>query len=282
MASISQKEGPREQPEQKGVRTEGLWIKCDSCRAIIWKKDLEANLMVCTKCGFHFKINARSRLKSLFDDERWGEFDSSLRTTDVLEFVDQKSYKERLQQAEQNTGLKDAIISAEGTLAGRPAVVCAMEYRFIGGSMGAVVGEKITRAIEKAFSQKIPLVIVSASGGARMMEGAVSLMQMAKISSALVKLVQARLPYISVLTDPTTGGVTASYAMLGDLNIAEPGALIGFAGPRVIEQTIRQKLPKGFQRTEFLLEHGMLDAIVPRPQMKTFLGRALDFFCDPR
>ena len=282
MASISQKEGPREQPAQKGVRTEGLWIKCDSCRAIIWKKDLEANLMVCTKCGFHFKINARSRLKSLFDDEKWEEFDSSLRTTDALEFVDQKSYKERLEKAEENTGLKDAIISAEGTLVGRRAVVCAMEYRFIGGSMGAVVGEKITRAIEKAASQKTPLVIVSASGGARMMEGAVSLMQMAKISSALVKLVQARLPYISVLTDPTTGGVTASYAMLGDLNIAEPGALIGFAGPRVIEQTIRQKLPKGFQRTEFLLEHGMLDAIVPRPQMKTFLGRALDFFCDPR
>ena len=281
MASPSQTEGPRERPEQKSVRTEGLWIKCDSCRAIIWKKDLEANLMVCTKCGFHFKINARSRLKSLFDDEKWGEFDSALKTTDVLEFVDQKSYKERLEKAEENTGLKDAIISAEGTLAGRPAVVCAMEYRFIGGSMGAVVGEKITRAIEKAASQKIPLIIVSASGGARMMEGAVSLMQMAKISSALVKLVQARLPYISVLTDPTTGGVTASYAMLGDLNIAEPGALIGFAGPRVIEQTIRQKLPKGFQRTEFLLEHGMLDAIVPRPQMKTFLGRALDFFCDP-
>jgi acetyl-CoA carboxylase carboxyl transferase subunit beta len=259
-----------------------LWIKCDSCRAIIWKKDLEANFMVCTKCGFHFKINARSRLKSLLDDEDWEEFDSTLKTTDALEFVDQKSYKERLEKAEQTTGLKDAIISAEGTLAGRPAVVCAMEYRFIGGSMGAVVGEKITRAIEKAASQKTPLVIVSASGGARMMEGAVSLMQMAKISSALVKLVQARLPYISVLTDPTTGGVTASYAMLGDLNIAEPGALIGFAGPRVIEQTIRQKLPKGFQRAEFLLEHGMLDAIVPRPQMKTFLGRALGFFCDPR
>ncbi len=282
MASPGQTAEPEEQPEQKKVRTEGLWIKCDSCRAIIWKKDLEANLMVCTKCGFHFKINARSRLKSLFDDEKWGEFDSGLKTTDVLEFVDQKSYKERLKQAEENTGLKDAIISAEGTLAGRPAVVCAMEYRFIGGSMGAVVGEKITRAIEKAASQKTPLVIVSASGGARMMEGAVSLMQMAKISAALAKLVQARIPYISVLTDPTTGGVTASYAMLGDLNIAEPGALIGFAGPRVIEQTIRQKLPKGFQRAEFLLEHGMLDAIVPRPLMKIFIGRALDFFCDPR
>ena len=282
MASPGQTAEPEEQPEQKKVRTEGLWIKCDSCRAIIWKKDLEANLMVCTKCGFHFKINARSRLKLLFDDENWQEFDSALKTTDALEFVDQKPYKERLRQAEQNTGLKDALISAEGTLAGWRAVVCAMEYRFIGGSMGAVVGEKITRAIEKAASQKTPLVIVSASGGARMMEGAVSLMQMAKISSALAKLVQARVPYISVLTDPTTGGVTASYAMLGDLNIAEPGALIGFAGPRVIEQTIRQKLPKGFQRAEFLLEHGMLDAIVPRPLMKVFIGRALDFFCDPR
>ena len=282
MASPGQTAEPEEQPEQKKVRTEGLWIKCDSCRAIIWKKDLEANLMVCTKCDFHFKINARSRLKLLFDDENWQEFDSALKTTDVLEFVDQKPYKERLRQAEQNTGLKDALISAEGTLAGWRAVVCAMEYRFIGGSMGAVVGEKITRAIEKAVSQKTPLVIVSASGGARMMEGAVSLMQMAKISAALAKLVQARIPYISVLTDPTTGGVTASYAMLGDLNIAEPGALIGFAGPRVIEQTIRQKLPKGFQRAEFLLEHGMLDAIVPRPLMKIFIGRALDFFCDPR
>ena len=282
MASPGQTAEPEEQPEQKKVRTEGLWIKCDSCRAIIWKKDLEANLMVCTKCGFHFKINARSRLKLLFDDENWQEFDSALKTTDALEFVDQKPYKERLRQAEQNTGLKDALISAEGTLAGWRAVVCAMEYRFIGGSMGAVVGEKITRAIEKAASQKTPLVIVSASGGARMMEGAVSLMQMAKISAALAKLVLVRIPYISVLTDPTTGGVTASYAMLGDLNIAEPGALIGFAGPRVIEQTIRQKLPKGFQRAEFLLEHGMLDAIVPRPLMKIFIGRALDFFCDPR
>ncbi len=282
MASPGQTAEPEKQPEQKKVRTEGLWIKCDSCRAIIWKKDLEANLMVCTECGFHFKINARSRLKLLFDDENWQEFDSALKTTDALEFVDQKPYKERLRQAEQNTGLKDALISAEGTLAGWRAVVCAMEYRFIGGSMGAVVGEKITRAIEKAASQKTPLVIVSASGGARMMEGAVSLMQMAKISAALAKLVQVRIPYISVLTDPTTGGVTASYAMLGDLNIAEPGALIGFAGPRVIEQTIRQKLPKGFQRAEFLLEHGMLDAIVPRPLMKIFIGRALDFFCDPR
>jgi acetyl-CoA carboxylase carboxyl transferase subunit beta len=277
MASPGQTAEPEEQPEQKKVRTEGLWIKCDSCRAIIWKKDLEANLMVCTKCGFHFKINARSRLKLLFDDENWQEFDSALKTTDALEFVDQKPYKERLRQAEQNTGLKDALISAEGTLAGWRAVVCAMEYRFIGGSMGAVVGEKITRAIEKAASQKTPLVIVSASGGARMMEGAVSLMQMAKISAALAKLVQARIPYISVLTDPTTGGVTASYAMLGDLNIAEPGALIGFAGPRVIEQTIRQKLPEGFQRSEFLLEHGMLDSVVHRRDLRGLIADWLLF-----
>jgi len=269
---------PEPEPEQKRVRTEGLWIKCDSCRAIIWKKDLETNQMVCSKCGFHFKIDARSRLKLLFDEGAWQEFDSGLKSTDALEFVDQKPYRERLAAAEKATGLKDAVISAEGKLAGRTVAICAMEYRFIGGSMGAVVGEKITRSIERAIERRTPVVVISASGGARMMEGAVSLMQMAKISSALMKLEKAKLPYISVLTDPTTGGVTASYAMLGDLNIAEPGALIGFAGPRVIEQTIRQKLPKGFQRSEFLLEHGMLDAIVARPDMKTFLAGAFDFF----
>ena len=269
------------QPEQRRVRTEGLWIKCDSCRATVWKKDLEANQMVCPKCGFHFKIDALTRLKFLLDDENWDTFDTNLRTTDVLGFVDYKTYQERLEKAETTTGLKDAIISAVGTLEGRAVAVCVMEYRFIGGSMGAVVGEKITRAIERAQQRNLPLIIVSASGGARMMEGAVSLMQMAKISSALVKLVQARIPYLSILTDPTTGGVTASYAMLGDLNLAEPGALIGFAGPRVIEQTIRQKLPKGFQRAEFLVEHGMIDALVPRPEMKDFVAHALDFFCGP-
>ncbi len=269
------------QPEQRRVRTEGLWIKCDSCRATVWKKDLEANQMVCTKCGFHFKVDALTRLKFLLDDENWDTFDTNLRTTDVLGFVDKKTYQERLKKAEAATGLKDALISVVGKLSGRAVVVCVMEYRFIGGSMGAVVGEKITRAVERAHERKLPLIIVSASGGARMMEGAVSLMQMAKISSALVKLVRARIPYLSILTDPTTGGVTASYAMLGDLNLAEPGALIGFAGPRVIEQTIRQKLPKGFQRAEFLVEHGMIDAVVPRPEMKDFLARALDFFCGP-
>ena len=269
------------QPERRRVRTEGLWIKCDSCRATIWKKDLEANQMVCTKCGFHFKIDALTRLKFLIDDENWETFDTNLRTTDVLGFVDKKTYQERLEKAEEATGLKDAIISAVGNLNGRPVVLCVMEYRFIGGSMGAVVGEKITRGIERAHERKLPMIIVSASGGARMMEGAVSLMQMAKISSALVKLVRARIPYLSVMTDPTTGGVTASYAMLGDLNLAEPGALIGFAGPRVIEQTIRQKLPKGFQRAEFLVEHGMIDAVVPRTEMKDFIAHALDFFCGP-
>jgi acetyl-CoA carboxylase carboxyl transferase subunit beta len=272
---------PEPQPEPKKVRTEGLWIKCDSCRAIIWKKDLEANELVCTKCGFHFKIDARSRLELLFDDARWEEFDTDLKSNDALHFVDQKPYRERLEKATASTGLKDAVISAAGRMGGHPTVICAMEYRFIGGSMGAVVGEKVTRAIERAIERKVPITIVSASGGARMMEGAVSLVQMAKISAALAKLSDARLPYISVLTDPTTGGVTASFAMLGDLNIGEPGALIGFAGPRVIEQTIRQKLPKGFQRSEFLLQHGMLDAVVPRPEMKDYLVQAYNFFRGP-
>ena len=281
MAWFPKDNGSEEPPAPRRVRTEGLWIKCDACRGAIWKRDLEANAMVCPKCGFHFKIDARGRLKLLFDDEDWEEFDTHLKSTNALEFVDQRSYRERLEKAESATGLKDAVICAEGKISGRPAVAAVMEYRFIGGSMGAVVGEKITRAIERAHDKRRPLIVVSASGGARMMEGAVSLMQMAKIAGALVKLVQARLPYISVLTDPTTGGVTASYAMLGDLNIAEPGALIGFAGPRVIEQTIRQKLPGGFQRSAFLLEHGMLDAVVPRPEMKGFLAQAFDFFCGP-
>jgi acetyl-CoA carboxylase carboxyl transferase subunit beta len=267
--------------EQRRVRTEGLWIKCDGCGVIIWKKELEANQMVCPKCGFHFKINARTRLALLFDEGGYREFDSGLQATDVLGFVDERPYRERLLAAEKATGLRDAVISGEGLLAGRPVIICAMEYRFIGGSMGAVVGEKITRAIERALAHRWPLIVISASGGARMMEGAISLMQMAKISAALSRLDEGRLPYISVLTDPTTGGVTASYAMLGDLNVAEPGALIGFAGPRVIEQTIRQKLPKGFQRAEFLVQHGMLDAVVPRSQLKEFMRSALDFFCGP-
>lgn len=267
--------------DQKKLRTEGLWIKCDSCGSIIWKKDLEEAQSVCTKCGFHFKIDARRRLELLFDGGSYEEFAVGLRSTDALEFVDQKPYSQRLEEAQQKTGLKDAVIGGVGEMEGRTTVICAIEYRFIGGSMGAVVGEKLTRAIEKAIELKAPLVIVSASGGARMMEGMVSLVQMAKISAALTKLSEARLPFISVLTDPTTGGVTASFAMLGDLNIAEPGALIGFAGPRVIEQTIRQKLPKGFQRSEFLLEHGMLDAVVRRDEMRPFLAKSFGFFLGP-
>ena len=270
-----------EPPEGKRVRTEGLWIKCDACRQIIWKRDLEANLLVCPKCGFHFKVDARARLGQLLDDGQWTELDSDLASSDPLSFVDQKPYQERLEAMKESTGLEDALVTAEGTLNGRPVIVSAMEYRFIGGSMGCVVGEKITRAIERAIETRRPLLIVSASGGARMMEGAVSLMQMAKISCALMRLDETRVPYISILTDPTTGGVTASYAMLGDFNIAEPNALIGFAGPRVIEQTIRQKLPPGFQRSEFLLQHGMLDAVVPRGELKSWVARALDFLGEP-
>ena len=265
-------------PEPKKVRTEGLWIKCDVCGAIIWKKDLEAASSVCTKCGFHFKIDARTRLEMLFDDGEYEEFGVGLCSTDALDFVDQKSYQERLEQAKKKTGLQDAVLCAQGRLESRAVVIAALEYRFIGGSMGAVVGEKLTRAVERAIENEAPLVIVSASGGARMMEGMVSLIQMAKVSAALTKLSQAQLPYVSVLTDPTTGGVTASFAMLGDLNVAEPGALIGFAGPRVIEQTIKQKLPKGFQTAEFLVQHGMLDAVVRRTDLKSFLAGAFDFF----
>ena len=277
MAWFKRQSGDVDASGEKKVRTEGLWVKCDSCRQIIWKKDLEENLNVCPKCDHHFRIDARARLALLLDDNQYEIFDSNLVSTDPLHFVDLKAYSSRLAQAQSDTGLTDAVINARGKLNDRPIIVSAMEYAFIGGSMGAVVGESITRAIEQSIQTKAPLIIVSASGGARMMEGVVSLMQLAKISAALARLDEARVPYISVLTDPTTGGVTASFAMLGDLNIAEPGALIGFAGPRVIEQTIRQKLPQGFQRSEFLLEHGMLDAVVPRKQLKPYLSRALDF-----
>lgn len=267
---------------EKKVRTEGLWVKCEQCRQIIWKKDLEDNLNVCPKCDQHFRIDARARLAQLLDDNQYDITDADLVSTDPLKFGDLKAYSSRLKQAQSDTGLKDAVINAHGKLNGRPVIVSAMEYSFIGGSMGAVVGEAITRAIEQATDSKQPIIIISASGGARMMEGVVSLMQLAKISAALARLDEARVPYISVLTDPTTGGVTASFAMLGDLNIAEPGALIGFAGPRVIEQTIRQKLPQGFQRAEFLLEHGMLDAVVHRKQLKPYIARALEFMTPTR
>jgi len=265
---------PIEPPKEKRIQTEGLWVKCDDCKQILWKKDLENSLLCCPKCNHHFKMGSRARFEMLFDDGRYTEHDAGLASTDPLQFKDTKSYGDRLRQAERNTGLKDALITGEGQLEGKPAIICAMEFQFIGGSMGAVVGEKVTRAIDRCIEKKLPLVVVSCSGGARMMEGAISLMQMSKISAALARLDEVRKPYISVLTDPTTGGVTASFAMLGDLNIAEPGALIGFAGPRVIEQTIRQKLPPGFQRAEFLLTHGMLDAIVPRKELKGFLARS--------
>ena len=277
MAWFKRQSGELDTSGEKKVRTEGLWVKCDGCRQIIWKKDLEENLNVCPKCEKHFRIDARTRLAQLIDDNQYEADDQDIASTDPLKFVDLKPYASRLKQAQSDTGLKDAVLNVRGKLNGRPVIVSAMEYAFIGGSMGAVVGEAITRAVERAASSRTPLIIISASGGARMMEGAISLMQLAKISAALAKLDDAKVPYISVLTDPTTGGVTASYAMLGDLNIAEPGALIGFAGPRVIEQTIRQKLPQGFQRSEFLLEHGMLDAVVPRKQLKPYISRALDF-----
>jgi acetyl-CoA carboxylase carboxyl transferase subunit beta len=276
MAWFKREAGELDTSGEKKVRTEGLWVKCEGCRQIVWKKDLEDNLNVCPKCDKHFRVDARTRLAQLLDGDYETE-DMSLASTDPLHFTDLKPYGSRLKKAQKETQLKDAIINAKGKLNGRDVYVSAMEYSFIGGSMGAVVGEAITRHIERATQGKIPLIIVSASGGARMMEGVISLMQLARISAALAAMDSASVPYISVLTDPTTGGTTASFAMLGDLNIAEPGALIGFAGPRVIEQTIRQKLPEGFQRSEFLLEHGMLDAVVHRRDLKGYIARALEF-----
>jgi acetyl-CoA carboxylase carboxyl transferase subunit beta len=261
---------------ERRVRTEGLWVKCLGCRQPIYKPDLEANLNVCPKCQHHFKVSASRRIEFLLEPG-YELVDRGLRSTDPLNFHDVKPYKQRLRKAQEETGLDDAILNAVGQLGPHDVVLSAMEYAFIGGSMGAVVGETIARAVDRARLGRKPLIIVAASGGARMMEGVVSLMQMAKISSALGQLDDARVPYICILTDPTTGGVTASFAMLGDLNIAEPGALIGFAGPRVIEQTIRQKLPEGFQRSEFLLEKGFLDAVVHRRDLKDYLVRALDF-----
>src|SRR6187401_1269327 len=256
---------------------EGLWIKCPGCTQLIYKKDLDESLNVCPKCGHHFRISAAERLRALFDDGRYSEHFPNLISLDPLQFTDTKPYRQRLQHTIASTGLKDAIIVATGKLDGLDVVVAAMEYSFIGGSMGVVVGEKIARGVEMALERRQPVIVISCSGGARMMEGALSLMQMAKVSAALARLDPAKLPFISILTDPTTGGVTASFAMLGDLNIAEPKALIGFAGPRVIEQTIRQKLPEGFQRSEFLVEHGMLDLVVDRRELKDTIARALLF-----
>ena len=278
MAWFKRARKPITATKQKASRVpEGLWVKCPGCAQVIYNKDLATNLNVCPKCGYHFRIGAVERLRLLFDEGSFTEYDKGLVSTDPLKFTDTKPYRTRLESSIESTGLKDAVVTASGHIDGIETSVAAMEYAFIGGSMGVVVGEKITRAIERAIERRWPVVIVCSSGGARMMEGALSLMQMAKVSGALARLAQERLAYIAVLTDPTTGGVTASFAMLGDLIIAEPKALIGFAGPRVIEQTIRQKLPEGFQRAEFLLEKGMVDLVIDRREMKSAIGKALRF-----
>ncbi|HEY8412577.1 MAG TPA: acetyl-CoA carboxylase, carboxyltransferase subunit beta [Pyrinomonadaceae bacterium] len=268
-------------PEERVVKTENVFVKCDGCEAHLFKGELENNLQVCKHCGHHFRIGARERLALLFDDGKFAEVDGEVVSIDPLEFVDSKPYSERIEQAKESTGLPEAIINAYGTVGDHPVCAGAMDMTFIGGSMGSAVGEKVTRLIERAMREHSAVVIFAASGGARMQEGTLSLMQMAKISAALAALDEARLPFISVLTDPTTGGVTASFAMLGDVIVAEPKALIGFAGPRVIEQTIRQKLPKDFQRSEFLLDHGMIDAIVDRRELRSQIITFLNFMMNP-
>jgi len=280
MAWFRKEKKPKEAVDRQVAIPEGLWVKCDDCKEIVYRKEVEANFNTCPKCSYHFRLTARERFEILFDDNKYKEFATDIRSGDPLGFRDTKRYADRLKVYQARVGGGDAVLCAEGKLEGMPVVICAMEYAFMGGSMGSVVGEKITTAIERCIEKKEPLLIVSCSGGARMQEGILSLMQMAKISAALARLAAAGLPFISILTDPTTGGVTASFAMLGDLNIAEPGALIGFAGPRVIEQTIRQKLPEGFQRSEFLLDHGMLDMVVDRRELKKALVRTLKLLTD--
>ncbi len=279
MAWFKKEKTPKQAPpgEKKVQVPEGFWVKCENCKEIIYKKEVARSANVCPKCNYHFRISARERLEQVLDDGQFEEFDRDIAPTDPLDFVDIKPYQDRLEDYQSRTGLKDALISCAGTIGGYPVVVAIQEYGFMGGSMGSVVGEKVARCAERALAERRPLIVFSCSGGARMQEGALSLMQMAKVSAALSRLDEAGVPFISVLTDPTTGGVTASFAMLGDLNIAEPKALIGFAGPRVIEQTIRQKLPVGFQRAEFLVEHGMLDFIVERSQMREVLISCLKF-----
>ncbi|MGH9460111.1 MAG: acetyl-CoA carboxylase, carboxyltransferase subunit beta [Vicinamibacteria bacterium] len=280
MTWFKKEKTPLAPPEKKSRMPEGLWSKCQGCGEILYKKEVLRNQNVCPKCDYHFGLSAVERLTTLLDGGSYEEFDARLRSTDPLEFKDTKPYRDRLQTSREQTGLDDAIITVRGTISGIPVIVASMEYGFIGGSMGVVVGEKITRAVERALEERTPLIIISRSGGARMQEGALSLMQMAKISAALARLDEASVPYVSILADPTTGGVTASFAMLGDFNIAEPKALIGFAGPRVIEQTIRQPVPAGSQRSEHLMQRGMLDMIVERRQMKEILGKILHFFSD--
>ncbi|MDI6699452.1 MAG: acetyl-CoA carboxylase, carboxyltransferase subunit beta [Candidatus Saccharicenans sp.] len=257
---------------------EGLWTRCNNCQKILYKQDIIDNLNVCPQCNYHFRLGAQERLRQLFDDGRFEIVDRDIYPVDFLGFEDQQKYEIRLKESQKKTGLPEAIVTGRGTLGGMPVIIQAMEFGFMGGSMGSVVGEKVARAAERAVEEKVPLIIVSCSGGARMQEGMMSLMQMIKTAAALARLSEARLPYISVLADPTTGGTTASFAMLGDINIAEPNALIGFAGPRVIEQTIKEKLPKGFQRSEFLLAHGMLDDVVERKYLRDYLIKALRLF----
>jgi len=268
-------------PEERVVKTENVFVKCEGCEAHLFKGELDDGLQVCKNCGYHFRIGARERLRLLFDDGKFEELDTEVISIDPLEFVDSKPYSERLTLARESSGLPEAVINGRGTVGDHPVVAAAMDMTFIGGSMGSAVGEKVTRVIERAMKEHSAVVIFSASGGARMQEGTLSLMQMAKISAALAALDEARLPFISVLTDPTTGGVTASFAMLGDVIIAEPKALIGFAGPRVIEQTIRQKLPKDFQKSEFLLDHGMIDEIVDRRELRDYITLLLNFMMNP-
>ncbi len=267
----------QDEDEERTVKTEGIFVKCPECESPLYKRELIESLQVCTHCDYHFRLPARDRLASMFDDEKYERLDEEVMSADPLAFTDTKPYKDRIEAAKESSGLPEAIVSGMGKVGGHLVYAGAMDMSFIGGSMGSAVGEKITRLIERALENRGAVVVFSASGGARMQEGTLSLMQMAKISAALAMLHEARLPFISVLTDPTTGGVTASFAMLGDVNLAEPKALIGFAGPRVIEQTIRQKLPKGFQRSEFLLEHGMVDQVVDRRKMKETIERMLDF-----
>ena len=279
MAWFKKMKAPITPVETKNVQMpEGVWTKCKSCNEIIYTKEIERNHNVCPKCDYHFRISARERIALIIDDGSFAEMDAAVQSVDFLDFKDSKKYKERIRASVKKAGGGDAVITGEGAIFGLPVALAVFDFSFMGGSMGSVVGEKITRAIERGIEKKMPVIVVSASGGARMQESILSLMQMAKTSAALARLKAAGIPFVSILTDPTTGGVTASFAMLGDINMAEPGALIGFAGPRVIEQTIRQKLPEGFQRSEYLLEHGMVDMIVRRPEMKERLSQILRIF----
>lgn len=279
MAWFKKSKAPIAQVESKKVQMpEGLWTKCKNCEEIIYSKEIERNLNVCPKCDYHFRISARERISLVIDEGTFVETDAEMSSVDFLKFKDSKKYSDRIKAAVKKNGGGDAIVTGSGMMNDQEVVVAVFDFGFLGGSMGSVVGEKVTRAIELGLEKKAPVLIFSSSGGARMQESILSLMQMAKSSAALAKLKKAGIPFISVLTDPTTGGVTASFAMLGDLNVAEPKALIGFAGPRVIEQTIRQQLPEGFQRSEYLLEHGMVDMIVSRQEMKEKLSQALRIF----